>query len=78
MQRFRIRTNWTNSVSRTYEFDLGDLADAATRDLLKWAFSDPERLRPGKTRQSLTEKAAEAFAMVAHVRRFLGPLHDPV
>ena len=31
MVRFRIRTNWTNSVSRTYEFELGDLADAATR-----------------------------------------------
>ena len=48
MQRFRIRTNWTNSVSRTYEFDLDDLADATTRDRLKWAFSDPERLRPGR------------------------------
>ena len=28
MVRFRIRTNWTNSVSRTYEFGLDDLADA--------------------------------------------------
>ena len=41
MVRFRIRTNWTNSVSRTHEFELDDLADAATRDRLKWAFSDP-------------------------------------
>ena len=47
MVRFRIRTNWTNSVSRTHEFELDDLADAATRDRLKWAFADPERLRPG-------------------------------
>ena len=30
MQRFRIRTNWTNSVSKTYEFDLDDLTDATT------------------------------------------------
>ncbi|MYJ74416.1 MAG: M15 family metallopeptidase [Gammaproteobacteria bacterium] len=75
MQRFRIRTNWTNSVSRTHEFDLDDLADAATRDLLKWAFSDPERLRPGKTRQSLTEEAAESFARVAQALRERG--HDP-
>ena len=75
MQRFRIRTNWTNSVSRTYEFDLDDLADAATRDRLKWAFSDPERLRPGKTRQSLTEEAAESFATVAQALRERG--HDP-
>ena len=32
MVRFRIRTNWTNSVSRTHEFKLNDLADAATRE----------------------------------------------
>ena len=75
MLRFRIRTNWTNSVSRTYEFGLDDLADAATRDKLKWAFSDPERLRPGETRQALTEKAAQSFAAVAQALRERG--HDP-
>ena len=75
MLRFRIRTNWTNSVSKTYEFSLDDLADAATRDRLKWAFSDPERLRPGETRQSLTEQAAESFATVAQALRNRG--HDP-
>ena len=75
MVRFRIRTNWTNSVSGTYEFGLGDLADAATRDLLKWAFSDPERLRLGETRQALTEQAAKSFATVAASLRQRG--HDP-
>ena len=75
MLRIRIRTNWTNSVSRTYEFGLDDLADAATRDKLKWAFSDPERLRPGETRQALTEKAAQSFATVAQALRERG--HDP-
>ena len=75
MVRFRIRTNWTNSVSRTYEFELDDLADAATRDLLKWAFSDPDRLRPGETRQALTEQAAKSFATVAASLRERG--HDP-
>ena len=75
MHRFRIRTNWTNSVSETHEFDLDDLADAHTRDRLKWAFSDPERLRPKQTRQSLTEQAAESFATVAQALRARG--HDP-
>ena len=60
LRRFRIRTNWTNSVSRTYEFDLDDLTDSTVRDRLKWAFSDPERLRPGETRRALTERAAAA------------------
>ena len=69
MLRFRIRTNWTNSVSKTYEFGLDDLADGSTRDRLKWAFSDPERLRPGETRQSLTELAAASFAKLAQALR---------
>ncbi len=75
MVRFRIRTNWTNSVSRTYEFELDDLADASTRDRLKWAFSDPDRLRPGETRQSLIERVAASFASVAQALRERG--HDP-
>ena len=75
MARFRIRTNWTNSVSRTHEFELEELADAATRDKLKWAMSDPERLKPGETRQELTERAASTFAKLAHSLRESG--HDP-
>ena len=75
LRRFRIRTNWTNSVSRTYEFDLDALTDRAVRDRLKWAFSDPERLRPGETRRGLTERAAAAFAAVAQTLRARG--HDP-
>ena len=75
MRRFRIRTNWTNSVSKTHEFEINDLADAAVRDKLKWALSDPERLRPDETRQALTERAATAFALLAQALRERG--HDP-
>ena len=75
MRRFQIRTNWTNSVSKTHEFGLDDLADAAVRDKLKWAMSDPERLRPGETRQTLTERAAETFAELAQSLRVQG--HAP-
>ena len=75
MARFRIRTNWTNSVSETHEFTLDDLFDAATRDKLKWAMSDPERLQPGETRQTLTERAAATFAALAQSLRERG--HQP-
>ena len=75
MARFRIRTNWTNSVSATYEFALEDLADAAVRDQLRWAMSDPDRLRPGETRQTLTERAAATFAELAQALRERG--HEP-
>lgn len=49
LNRFRIRTNWTNSVSEVHEFVLDDLRDAAVRQKLKWVLSDPERLKPSKT-----------------------------
>ena len=75
MVRFRIRTNWTNSVSLTHEFGLEDIANAATRDKLKWAMSDPERLRPGESRQALTERAAATFAVLAQSLRGRG--HEP-
>ena len=75
MVRFRIRTNWTNSVSETHEFTLDDLADGATRDKLKWAMSDPEQLRPGETRQTVTERAAATFAELAQDLRDRD--HDP-
>ena len=75
MVRFRIRTNWTNCVSVTHEFTLEDLADGAVRDKLKWAMSEPERLRPGETRQTVTERAAATFADLAQGLRDRG--HDP-
>ena len=72
MRRFRIRTNWTNSVSKTHEVELDDLVDGAVRDKLKWAMSDPERLRPDETRQTLTERAARHFARLAQSLRDQG------
>ena len=75
MVRFRIRTNWTNCVSVLHEFTLDDLADGAVRDKLKWAMSEPERLRPGETRQTVTERAAATFADLAQGLR--NRRHDP-
>jgi len=72
MDRFRIHTNWTNTVQVVHEFALDDLSDGATRDLLRHAFEDPERLRPAKTRQMLTEEAAEEFAQLAQRLRDRG------
>ena len=75
MRRFRIHTNWTNSVSEIHEFGLGDLAHTETFNKLKWAFSDPERLRPGETREALTRNAASTFAKLAESLRQSG--HKP-
>ena len=49
--------------------------NGAIRDKLKWAMCDPERLRPGETRQTLTERAARHFARLAQSLREQG--HGP-
>ncbi|WP_405403612.1 class I SAM-dependent DNA methyltransferase [Paracoccus sp. Ld10] len=74
MDRIQIHTNWTNTIQQVHEIGLGELADAGKRDLLKAAFTDPERLRPSKTRQALTEEAARRFAALAMNLRQRG--HD--
>ncbi len=74
MAQFRIHTNWTNTVQNVHAFTIDDLRDAATRDLLRHAFTDPARLRPAKTRQLLTEQAADRFARLAQRLRMRG--HD--
>lgn len=75
MDRFRIHTNWTNTVQEVHEFALDDLLDGATRDRLRACFLDPERLKPARTRQMLTEEAAEKFSQLAQRLRARG--HDP-
>ena len=73
--RIVIRTNWTNAVTETHEILLEELADPLRLRLLKWAFSDPEQLRPSRTRQALTEEAAAEFAELARRLRDRG--NDP-
>lgn len=78
MDRFEIHTNWTNSVSAVHEFDLDDLREPKVRQKLKWVFSDPEQLKPGKTRQTLTEEAAAEFAKLAQRLRDRGHAAETV
>ena len=69
-----IHTAFTGTVPDVHILTLEDLRDAAKRRLLKWAFSDPERLRPGKTTAALTEDAAGRFGGLAQALRTRG--HD--
>lgn len=75
IERIVIRTNWTGYASERHELLLEDLAQPARLAILKWAFSDPDRLRPAITRQGLTEKAAAEFAEIAKRLRDRG--HNP-
>ncbi|QGN56181.1 DNA methyltransferase [Novosphingobium sp. Gsoil 351] len=74
MDRIRIHTNFTNTVQEVHEFTLDDLLDAAQRERLKAAFTDPDEFKPKKTRQELTEETAAEFAGLAQRLRERG--HD--
>ncbi len=70
-----IHTNFTNTVHQVHTLPLESLADPAQLRLLKWAFSEPERLRPDRTTAAVTAEAAEAFASLAQRLRERG--HEP-
>ena len=75
IERITIRTNWTNAVSERHELRLEELSNPLRLDVLKSVFSNPERLRPGKTRAALTAEAAADFAELAGRLRDRG--NDP-
>jgi hypothetical protein len=65
MDRIEIRTNFQNLVTRTHSISLDDLADTQKRDLLRRCFTDPESLRPDRTRSEATKDAAAGFRHLA-------------
>jgi len=70
-----IHTNFTNAVYETHTILLEEIGQPANMQKLRWLFSDPERLRPGLSRQAVTGKVASAFADIAGRLREAG--HDP-
>jgi type II restriction/modification system DNA methylase subunit YeeA len=60
-----IHTAFTNAVQQTHVITLADLAKPEARQKLKWAFTDPDRLHPGLTREGLTQDAARRFTALA-------------
>lgn len=74
-KRFRIYTNWTNTVQEKHEFPLDDLAHTGTRELLRNVFRHPERLQPKKTREQVTKDVARDFSTIAERLRSAG--HAP-
>ena len=75
LESWVIRTNWTNTVSATHTLVLEDLRRPEARRMLKAMLAQPDLLRPGVTREKLTEDAARQFAELALRLRARG--HDP-
>jgi hypothetical protein len=72
LQRIVIHTNFTNTVKRVVELTLDDLLIPDKLDVLRKAFTDPDRLRPGQTPSQVTEEAARHFARLAQLLRRYG------
>lgn len=63
--RLLIHTNFTNTVKRTYELSLDNLAEPASLELLRAMFTAPEKLKPGTTVAFVSEEAARKVGAVA-------------
>ena len=61
----RIVTTWTNTLSKTFDLTLDDLADPEKFAILHAVFHDPEKLRGHMTREMLTKEAADKFSGLA-------------
>jgi type II restriction/modification system DNA methylase subunit YeeA len=72
MDRLVIRTNFTNTPARRIEFGLDDLVDERNFSTLKAVFFDPDKLKPEKTTQRITEDAAERITQIANLLRERG------
>ncbi len=80
LDRFEVHTNFTGTAKRVYAFSLADLAaPVATEgsalpplDVLRAVFGAPERLRPERTAEYVTEQAAAEFATLAESLRQRG------
>jgi type II restriction/modification system DNA methylase subunit YeeA len=69
METIIIHTNWTNTVQVIHTIAIEDLEQPEAMQKLKWLFTDPERFKPGVTREMITEKAASSFAGITqHLR----------
>ncbi len=75
LKTIEVHTNFTNAVKRVYRFDIEQLADFETRQILDAVFHAPDRLKPGVTRAAVTAEAADKFTRLARVLRDRG--HAP-
>lgn len=70
-----IHTAFQNAVQEVHIIQLSELSQPEKLDLLRAVFSDPERLRPKRTRDQITAEAAGKFADLAFTLREEG--HEP-
>ncbi len=71
-ERIVIHTAFTGYPDQPREIRIEQLVDAKVRQLLRWVFTDPEKLRPEKSTAAITAGAAAHFAGLAAAMRGRG------
>lgn len=76
MEKLSVYTNFRNTPSQRTDFQLNELDQFNVLEQLRWIFFEPERFRPEKTIEQITQRAAEKLGSVARsmFRRGLEPL----
>ncbi|MEI6787364.1 MAG: DNA methyltransferase [bacterium] len=72
LDRIVVHTNFTGTVSATYDIPLESLGEPRNIEILRAVFHNPEALRPGRTSTAVTQDAARHFAEIAAAMRQRG------
>ena len=64
---YYVSIEFTGYRTQVEQFTNADLQNAATRDLLRQVFTNPEQLRPVERAETITEKAAKQLADIARL-----------
>src|SRR5947209_6317622 len=75
---FKIVTAWTNTVPKTYEFEVEALTEPDNLRILRAVFLDPESLKPARTRAALTKEAADKFQTISDRLQHRNPDREAV
>ncbi|MGI8483737.1 MAG: class I SAM-dependent DNA methyltransferase [Thermomicrobiales bacterium] len=75
LHRFRVHTNFTGTAKKIYQFDLDTFDQPENQQILRWLFTDPERLKPSTTTEGVTREAAIRFGSIA--QRLAARNEDP-
>ncbi len=70
-----IHTNFTGTAEAVYTFSTADIGQPRNLEILRALFHAPDKLRPGRTSEAITQEAASALAALAG--RLRARHHDP-
>jgi len=72
MDRIVVHTNFTGRPTVVHDISLRDLEKPEKLEIVRAVFHDPEKLKPGVTREAITQEAASRFAEIAQTMRDRG------